>query len=274
MTEKTPPTGGTTKVVLKALAVLERLAAEGGESGISEIARASAIDKATVYRLLNTLAIAGYVTRIEATGRYRITPRLAGLAGKHSVPRSLMELALPLMRELARASGETVYIAVINGDDAVFLDKVEGEQTIRVHTANGSRIPLFAGSAAKALLAFQPATFIARVLTRLAPVTPYTVVDANALRRQLASIRTRGYAIGDQEWRVGVSGVAAPVRDASAAVIAAVGISGPSERLGRSRLRAIAPDVIANAARLSRALGWRDADEVAAGTRRSRTEAR
>lgn len=270
MTGGAPPAGGT-KVVLKTLAVLEQLAREGGESGVSELSRACALDKATVFRLLNTLAIAGYVVRVEPTGRYRITPRLAELAGRQSAPRSLMELALPVMRDLARVSGETAYLAVINGDEAIFLDKVEGEQTIRVHTSNGSRIPLFAGSAAKALLAFQPAAFVARVLERLAPITPYTIVDADALRRQLAAIRARGYAIGEHEWRVGVSGVSAPVRDASDCVIAAIGISGPSERLDRARLRAIAPDVMACAKQLSRALGQR---ELAPRTKRTRTAAR
>ena len=163
------------------------------------------LDKATVYRLLSTLAVAGYVTKVEVSGRYRLTSRLSELAGKSAAPRSLMELALPYMRELARAAGETVYVAVINGDEAVFLDKVEGEQTIRVHTPNGSRIPLHAGSAAKALLAFQSVDVIDRVLGRLTPVTPFTIVNPTALRRELAAIRKNGFAIGEQEWREGVS---------------------------------------------------------------------
>jgi IclR family KDG regulon transcriptional repressor len=146
---------------------------------------------------------------------------------------------------------------VINGNDAVFLDKVEGEQTIRVHTPSGSRIPLQCGSAAKVLLAFQPAELIERVVSQLTPVTRFTITDPALLRRELANIFARGYAIGEQEWRLGVSGVAAPVRNPSGSVIAAIAISGPSERLPRSRLQALSIPVMDAALRLSQALGWR-----------------
>src|SRR6188768_1654128 len=94
-----PPRAEPTKVLLKGLAVLEALAKCGGESGVSELARATAIDKATVHRLLNTLCTAGFVARHDPRGRYRLTDRLAMLAG-HRAPPSLMELALPCMREL------------------------------------------------------------------------------------------------------------------------------------------------------------------------------
>lgn len=249
--------GGPTKVLLKALAVLERLAERGGEAGISELAREVELDKATVFRLLTTLLGAGYVARVDPAGRYRLTSRLADVAARLASPRSLMELALPCMRELAEVTNETAYVAVINGHEAVFLDKVEGEQTIRVHTPSGSRIPLQCGSAAKVLLAFQPAEFIERVMAHLAPVTRFTITDPKRLRRELANIFARGYAIGEQEWRLGVSGIAAPVRDPSGAVIAAIAISGPSGRLPRARLRVLAKPVMAAALRLSQALGWR-----------------
>lgn len=249
--------GAPTKVLIKALAVLERLAERGGEAGISELAREVDLDKATVFRLLSTLLGAGYIAKIESSGRYRLTSRLADLAGRSASPRSLMELALPFMRELAQETKETAYVAVINGTEAVFLDKVEGEQTIRVHTPSGSRIPLQCGSAAKVLLAFQPAEIVECVTAQLTPMTRFTITDPQLLRRELANIFARGYAIGEQEWRLGVSGVAAPVRNPSGAVIAAIAISGPSARLPRTRLQALAKPVMAAALRLSQALGWR-----------------
>lgn len=260
--------GNPTKVLLKALAVLERLAERGGEAGVSELAREVDLDKATVFRLLTTLLGAGYVARVDPAGRYRLTSRLADIAAKSASPRSLMELGLPHLRALAGQTLETAYVAVINGDDAVFLDKVEGEQTIRVHTPAGSRIPLQCGSAAKVLLAFQPAGLIARVAAQLAPVTRYTITDPAVLRRELANIFARGYAIGEQEWRLGVSGVAAPVRDSSGAVIAAIGISGPSERLPRARLRTLSRPVMEAADRLSQALGWRPEQRPAPAARK------
>jgi len=252
-----PPATTATKSVLKALLLLERLAGGTRPWGVSELARGAALDKATVHRLLGTLVTAGYVRKAAIAGQYELTSRLAELAGTTQPQRSLMELALPFMRELADRTRETAYLAVLNGEEAVFLDKVEGTRAIRVHTPNGSRIPLHASSAAKALLAYQPAALVEHVLAHLAPVSPYTVVDAAALRRQLAAIRRQGFAIGEQEWREGVSGVAAPVRDASAHVSVALAVSGPTERLRRRELQALAPVVVAAADELSTAIGYR-----------------
>ena len=195
-----PPRGEPTRGLLKGLAVLEVLLTHGGEAGISEISRTIGIDKATVYRLVNTLCTAGYVSRIEASGRYRLTGRMARLSGQVTA-RSLMEVALPVMRALAKATNETAYIAVPNGAEAVFLDKIEGDQAIRVHTPNGTRIPLYCGSAAKALLAFAPQDIAVLVFARLVPMTPHTIIRPAALKKELAAIRSAGYAIGEQEWR-------------------------------------------------------------------------
>lgn len=250
-----PPRGEPTRGLLKGLAVLEALLTHGGEAGISEISRTIGIDKATVYRLVNTLCTAGYVSRIEASGRYRLTGRMARLSGQVTA-RSLMEVALPVMRALAKATNETAYIAVPNGAEAVFLDKIEGDQAIRVHTPNGTRIPLYCGSAAKALLAFAPQDIAVLVFARLVPMTPHTIIRPAALKKELAAIRSAGYAIGEQEWRTGVSGVGAPVRDTTGAVVAALAISGPSERLARIRLMKLAPIVVTAAQQLSSALGY------------------
>lgn len=255
-TSMTTSAQNTSKVLQKALLVLETMAHRGGEAGVSELARDVELDKATVYRILNTLVDSGYLAR-DHTGRYRLTQRLADLARSAPASPTLLELALPQLRRLAQATAETAYIAVVHADEAVFLDKIEGDQTIRVHTPSGSRIPLHCGSAAKVLLAYQSAELIDRVLVKLTRVTDYSITDAGALQKELATIRKRGFAIGQQEWRIGVSGVAAPARDASGAVVAGIAISGPSERLGKSRLLELAPAVVDAAGRLSATLGWR-----------------
>ncbi len=247
----------TSKVLQKALLVLETLARRGGESGVRELAREVDLDKATVYRLLNTLVESGYLAR-DHTGRYRLTVRLAELAKAAPAAPSLLELALPQLRRLATATSETAYLTVVHDDMAVFLDKIEGDHAIRVHTPNGSRIPLYCGSAAKVLLAYQSPELIARVSGKLKQVTQYSITDPVALQKDLASIRKRGFAIGQQEWRLGVSGVAAPVRDATGAVVAGVALSGPSDRLGKARLLELAPALVDAAQRLSATLGWRN----------------
>ena len=107
------------------------------------------------------------------------------------------------------------------------------------------------------LLAYQSPELIARVSDKLKQMTDYSITNPIALQKELVSIRKRGFAIGQQEWRLGVSGVAAPARDATGAVVAGLALSGPSDRLGKSRLLELAPAVVEAAQRLSATLGWR-----------------
>lgn len=251
-----PAQPNISKVLLKALTVLEALIGQGGEAGVSELGRTVDLDKATVFRLLSTLVEAGYAERVS-NGRYRITPRFTALAGRLSSTHSLMEIALPYLRRLSIEVDETAYLAVVHGDEAVFMDKVDPERALPIHTPLGSRIPLHCGSAAKALLAFQAGDVIERVLARLQPVTPRSITDPDRLLAELSRIRRRGYALGEQEWRVGFSGVGAPVRNAQGLVLASIALSGPAERLTRKRLVELSPIVVQTAGVLSRALGWR-----------------
>jgi IclR family transcriptional regulator, KDG regulon repressor len=246
----------TSKVMAKGLRLLERVVHRKGEVGVSDLARDLELDKATVFRFLNTLVESGYLVRKE-NGRYALTSRLAELARLVPPPPTLMELALPQMRKLAMATSEAAYISVINGDDAVWLDEVGGKEALRVRTPHGARTPLHCGSGAKVLLAFQDAKIIARVSSRLAATTPYSITDPKILMKELAAIRRHGYAIGQQESRLGVSGVSAPVWDASSSLAASLGISGPSDRLTKARLKALAPEVVRAANQLSGSLGWR-----------------
>lgn len=247
----------TSKVMKKGLVVLERVVHQRGEVGVSDLARDLGFDKATIFRFLSTLVESGYLVRRES-GRYALTSRLAELSRVVPEPPTLMELALPQMRKLAMGSSEAAYVSVINGDDAVWLDEVGGQEALRIRTPYGARTPLHCGSGAKVLLAYQDAETVTRVCSRLTPMTPYSIVEPRALMKELAEIRRRGYAIGQQEARLGVSGVSAPVRDASSALAASLGISGPSDRLTKSRLIALAPTVIQAANELSESLGWRE----------------
>jgi len=245
------------KVLRKGLRLLERIVERRADVGVSDLARELELDKATVYRFLSTLVESGYVVRRES-GRYTLTSRLAELARLGAAAPTLMEIALPQMRKLAMATGEAAYISVINGDDAVWLDEVGSQTSLHARTPHGSRTPLHCGSGAKVLLAYQDAVTVARIAKRLTPMTPYSITDPETLAKELATIRRRGYAIGQQESRLGISGVSAPVRDASETLVASLGISGPSARLTRARLVELAPEVVRAAGRLSAALGWRD----------------
>lgn len=244
------------KVLVKALRVVEFLSGQEHDAGVSEIGRAVGLDKVTVFRLLQTLVREGYVEHDPDSGRYRLGVKLWEIGSRVVGPQRLGRAANEALKGLATASGETAYLAVASGTEAIFLDKVDSQAAVRIHTPLGARIPLHCGSASKALLAWQPEEVIARVCADLRPLTPFTITDPQALRADLATIRRRGYSVASQEWREGISGVAAPIRDGSGTVVAALAVSGPSNRLTATRTRQLAPAVVSAARGVSARLGW------------------
>lgn len=248
------------KVLLKGLGLLEAVAATRDDVGVSELARATKYSKATVYRFLETLVQAGYVEQDASTSRYRLTNRLREIAMRTAAPPSISDAARPMLRRLVERTGETSYLAVLSGRECLFLDRVDSEHPLRVYTTSGSRFPLHVGAASKALLAFQnDEDLLASTLADLRAVTSHTITSRARLVRDLDAIRTRGYAISEDEWRDGISAVAAPVRDISGRVVAALAISGPTSRLAVKRLHDLAPDVVRAGEALSSSLGWASA---------------
>ncbi len=246
-----------TKVLLKGLALLEAVAAARDDVGVTELARATRYSKATVYRFLDTLVQAGYVEQEPANSRYRITDRLRQIAMRTAAPPSISDAARPILRRLAEKTGETSYLAVLSGRECLFLDRVDSDHPLRVHTTSGSRFPLNVGAASKALLAFQDdEELLAETLDDLHAVTPHTITSKARLTRDLDAVRERGYALSQDEWREGISAVAAPTRDMAGRVVAALAISGPTSRLPVKHLTSLAPDVVRAADALSSALGW------------------
>ena len=245
------------KVLLKGLGLLEVVAAARDDVGVSELARTTKYSKATVFRFLEALVQAGFVEQDARTSRYRLTSRLREIAMRTVAPPRISDAARPMLRRLVERTGETSYLAVLSGRECLFLDRVESDHPLRVYTTSGSRFPLHVGAASKALLAFQDdEELLAATLADLRAETPHTITSRARLVRDLTSIRARGYAISQDEWREGISAVAAPVRDIAGRVVAALAVSGPTSRLAMKRLNDLAPDVVRAGDALSTSLGW------------------
>jgi DNA-binding IclR family transcriptional regulator len=245
----------TIKVLVKALDVVEFLSGASSGAGVSEIGRGVGLDKATVFRVLKTLEQTGYVERHDSAGRYRLSARLWAMGMRSGQGRGLVDAVAPELRGLALATGETAYLAIRSGDESIFLDKADSDAAVRIHTPLGARIPLHCGSASKAMLAWQDEACIERVSGALVAVTRYTITDPAKLLLELRRIRRRGYATASEEWREGIAGVAAPIRDHTGAVGAALAVSGPVARMSLSRMRAMVETVIEAAQRITLRLG-------------------
>ncbi|MFB9321845.1 IclR family transcriptional regulator [Cryptosporangium minutisporangium] len=248
---------GGVQSVDRAITVLEILARRG-DAGVSEVAAELSVHKSTAFRLLETLEDRGMVEQTADRGKYRLGFGVVRLAGAVSARLDVVAQGRQACERLAAEVGETVNLAVLREHYAVNVDQVRGRATVTTHNWVGQLTPLHATSSGKVLLAALPAAGRRAAYTAggLPAYTPATPASAAALEDQLADVRERGYAVTVEEYEVGLNAVAAPVRGADGAVLAAISVSGPAYRCPVDRLHEIAPTVVVAGDEISRRLGW------------------
>jgi DNA-binding IclR family transcriptional regulator len=236
----------------RAITVLDILA-DGGELGTNEIARRTAMTPSTVSRQLGTLAAAGLVERVPASGRYRLGIRLVQLANAVLSRLDVREVARPHLLALVEATGETATLSVPGDEAAITVDFVSGSHQIQPVSRLGRPSIAHATSAGKVMLAF------ASRETPNAPLrayTPHTITDPAVLARELEQVRERGYATATGEREPGLTAIAAPVRSAAGELEAIVALQGPSSRFDEASAKAALPLLLERAGAISRELGW------------------
>jgi DNA-binding IclR family transcriptional regulator len=246
----------TIRAVERSTRVLFFLGGSASPVGLSEIARAVGVDKATTLRILTTFEQVGAVRQDEATRGYRLGPNISALV---AAPRpDLRQITRPLMDRLWEATGETVCLVVPNGYERVHVEVLPGRHELRFDPVIGLTWPLYIGASGKAMLAFMPKTTLDEIIaaTGLDPGRSRRAPTEAQLRRELAKIRRDGYAISSGETVEGGAVVAAPVFDRFGDVVASIAVRGPAIRLTTQALRALAPSVREAAAAASVALGW------------------
>jgi DNA-binding IclR family transcriptional regulator len=215
---------GSPSVTSRVADILETFAGQRESLSLSEVARRTGLPLTTTHRLVGELVSRHFLERDES-GRYQIGLRLWELASH--APRSvgLRESALPIMEDLYEATHENVQLAIIDGMDAVYVERIAGRDSVQVLTRPGLRLPVHATAVGLVLLAHAPPQTQEEVLgSPLARYTRYTITDPRRLRRILAEVRQVGYAISDRQIQTISSSVAAPVRDSSGAVVAAISV--------------------------------------------------
>lgn len=247
------------QVLDRAARILDCFHLERPELRLTEITAASGLHKSTVYRLLEVMRRHHFVQFDEATGVYRVGIRLFELGAVAMAGCGFDKYARPALEELARATGETAHLCVLHEWEIVDIAKVESSFALRIATPVGGRHPAYCTSVGKAILAYLPAEALAAYLgsTELRPLTSKTITSPTLLKAQLRRIADQGYAFDDEEVHEGVRGVAAPVRDYSGEVVAAITITGPASRITRSKLPELAGKLIKAADNISSRLGYR-----------------
>jgi IclR family acetate operon transcriptional repressor len=208
--------------------LLEIMADAGGEITLSQLAVTSGLPLPTIHRLLRTLAGVGYV-RQEADRRYALGPRLIRLG--ETATRLLSGWAKPCLAHLVEVLGETANLAVLDGDQVVYVSQVPSRHSMRMFTEVGRRVPVHCTGVGKALLAQIPENRAIGILSRsgMPAQTEHTITSPTAMLEHLKEVRRLGYAIDEGEQEIGVRCLATHIPDT--VVQAAISISGPATRI-------------------------------------------
>ncbi|GAB4564633.1 MAG: IclR family transcriptional regulator [Anaerolineae bacterium] len=233
---------------------------------MTDISTSLGLNKSRVFRILCTLERHGLVEQDEETKAYRLGTRMIAFAEAARRRLDLVRIAGPYLDHLAEQSSETVHLGIADGYEAICVAKRESPQSIRLYAEVGRRAPLHQGGVPKVLLAFMPPEERESVLAALeesAPLHGYPAVDRARLEQQLERIREEGYAIVVDELDPGSHSIAAPIRDYSGRVVAAVSIAGPSHRFTPDKISRFVQLVRQAADEISHRLGYRDTDHPA-----------
>jgi IclR family pca regulon transcriptional regulator len=238
--------------VNRAFAIMELFSERRPALSVSEIAELTGLNRSTCYRFCQTLKIIGYLEEVEKR-RFRPGLKAISLARAALSSRELPELALPYLRELQRTVGEAVNMSLLDGTDVVYVARILSDHLITLRLYVGSRLPAYATSMGRAILAFLPQKEAESILDRseLLQITEHTITDRRRLKAELQRIRARGYSINDQELAIGLRGVAAPILSSSGRPVAAINLSIPRPLGAKEIEAALAPRLLETAAAIS-----------------------
>src|SRR5262249_24502987 len=244
-------------VVMKVLKILEALHSNPSGLQLKQIARQTAINKSTAYRFLAHLEGEGYLYRDDA-GAYVIGPKLARMGSGMNYEESLRKMSRPILQKLWQATGETVNLAVLDGQEILYLDVIESSHTFRFASEVGGRRPLYCTALGKAMIAYLPEEETKELMSSMTfeRLTPHTITQPAKLKKDMAKTRLQGYAVDQEEAVLGARCIAAPVFDANKKVSGGVSGSGPITRVSLEKLPLFASAVKRAAHAISTRLGY------------------
>lgn len=257
--DQTNATGGRRMTTAtKLLKMFQALAQNERGIGVRELAREIGIDKSAVSRLFDQLCEEGFAQRDSVSGQFVVGPALFALAATVHARDTLWEAAEPILRSVAEDFNETCYLAVRDGDEIVFRDKIDCTHTVRYVIDAGVRAPMHAGAGGRAILIGLPDEEIVAILGRtgLPAMSEATITDIDELMAQVRQDRGRGYAMSMGERVSGGSAIAAPYFGADGTCLGSLVFTQPSERFKVRLVPQIAERIAAASDRLSRRLGY------------------
>ena len=258
--ERTAMAEKTTSVqsVDRVLDILEMLSSAPQGMNLSDLAEATHLHISTTHRLVGALVDRGYARKDKNSGKYRLTLRLYEVSRRVSTVLGMLSVSERFLEELSNFSREAVHLVERSGNEVMYLYKFEPFQhVINLSSHVGSRGPMYCTGVGKSILAQLPAKDVEDFwkTTDIQRFTPTTITDLEAMKRELALIRSRGYAIDDEEHDAGIRCLAAPIFNWEGVPIGAVSISAPPSRMTEATVQRLYPRLLETTAEISHLLG-------------------
>ncbi|RFU64358.1 IclR family transcriptional regulator [Bacillus sp. V59.32b] len=246
------------KSVSRALDIITLVSSKKGGLGVTEIANQIDINKSSVYRILTTLVQYGYVEQDKETGRYKLGYKFLEISSKLLDSIDLRSEARPFLQELESFTNEVIHLVVYDQGEVVYIEKLEGNETLRMHSKVGKRAPMHCTSVGKAIIAHLPSSIVIDILDRkgMSVHTEKTITDKAEFLKELARVKQRGYALDLEENETGITCIAVPIFDHLGKAIAAVSVSGPTIRMTEERLKELQTRMIPIGKQISARLGF------------------
>lgn len=243
----------------KGLALIDVLASAGKPLTIMELGERLGLPRTSLYRLLEPLHVRGYVRRVGPGPRYALSLRFLDLAEIVREGLELRKIAYPIMERLRDDVQLAVHLVVRDGNQAVYVEKVESQRPVRLYTQVGRRVPLHVAACPRLLLAYCDDAEIREYFAtaRMVRYTPNTVADVPTLWELIHQVRVQGYSTGYGELEPETAAVAVPVRDHGGGVVAALSLAGPEWHFRAEDLDQLVVKLKEAALEVSRELGFR-----------------
>lgn len=234
----------------RGLAVLELLSERSDGATLSDLSEKLELPAASVLRIARTLVDLGYLSREEGSRRFFLTNRFLRLGQPQGAARSLTECALPSMRSVRQATGETTQLCCLVDVEMVVIEQLLAVHPFKYSADLGARCPCYSCAPGKAIAAFLPEDECERLLDRLRykRFTPTTIGSKREMRQELARVREAGYALDRAEGMLGIHCVAAPIFDRHGTAVAALTIAAPASRVPETQFESVGRIVQAAAA--------------------------
>lgn len=219
--------------VENALKVLELFSGDSGELGVSDVSRELDIGRSTAHRLLTTLESRGFVEQNQTTGKYRLGMKIVHIGVSILGRINIIAECHSFLKAISEETGESSHLSLYSHGEITFIDKVSGKNPATMASMVGIKRPAYSTGTGKTLLAFLPQGELERYLSnvQLQQLTPSTITDRAELRKCLEMVRREGYSEDQQEAEEGLVCFAAPIRDRTGQVIAAMSVSGAASRM-------------------------------------------